>query len=159
MSTGSASTRSVVTLWHVLTATVCGTVAVTAYGGAIGLISGGLPLGPGLDSRLPLGSLLVAGLALLGFVAVPMSMATLAALRPHPTTPSRVLLAGIMLVVWIAVELLFLRAYAWLQPLYLLIGAAVVGLAWVLSRRSLRRRPGRGIPHAPKTRIDELGRW
>lgn len=154
MSTGSA-----VTPWHVLTATVCGTVAVTAYGGAIGLISGGLSLGPGLDSRLPFGSLLVAGLALLGFVAFPMSAATVAALRPRPTTPARVLLAGIMLVVWIAVELVFLRAYAWLQPLYLLIGAGVVGLAWMLRRRPARPKPFRGTPHAPAAQVDELGRW
>ena len=75
-------------------------------------------------------------------------------------TPARVLLAGIMLVVWIAVELGFLRAYAWLQPVYLVIGAAVVGLAWLVRPRPPRRKPVRR-DHAqpPGTRVDVLGRW
>ena len=68
--------------------------------------------------------------------------------------------AGIMLVVWIAVELGFLRAYAWLQPVYLVIGAAVVGLAWLVRPRPPRRKPVRR-DHAqpPGTRVDVLGRW
>ena len=119
------------TPWHTACAVLCGTVAVSAYAGAVGLIGGGLSFGPPIDDRLPFASLLVAGLALLGFVAVPMSVATAAAARPGPFTAALVLAAGELLIAWIAVELTFIQTYSWLQPLYLVGAGAVVALAWL----------------------------
>ncbi len=153
------STNPPVTALQVVTAVACSTAAATAYGGAIGLISGGLSLDPAVGARLPFASLPVAGLALLGFVAAPMSVATVAVLRRQGQTPTRVLAAGVLLIIWIAIELLFLQTYAWLQPVYLLLGTAVVCLAWRLGERLARpgrRRPDGAAPDRPQ--VDVLGR-
>jgi hypothetical protein len=55
-------------------------------------------------------------------------------------------LAGLLLIAWIAVELLILRRYFFLQPVIAGIGAAEILLAWRWQRSgkivTLRRRPG-----------------
>jgi hypothetical protein len=55
-------------------------------------------------------------------------------------------LAGLLLIAWIAVELLILRRYFFLQPVIAGIGAAEILLAWRWERSgkivTLRRRPG-----------------
>lgn len=122
------------TPWHTACTVLCGAVAFSAYAGAVGLIGGGLTFGPPIDERLPFASLLVAGLALLGFVAVPMSVAAVAAARPGPFTAAVVLAAGELLIAWIAVELTFIQTYSWLQPLYLVGAGVVVALSWLLAR-------------------------
>jgi hypothetical protein len=146
---------------HTACAVLCGALAVSAYAGGIGLIGGVLTFGPLIDDRLPFGSLLVAGLALLGFVAVPMSVAAAAAARPGPFTAVLVLAAGELLIAWIAVELIFIQSYSWLQPLYLVGAGTVVALAWILARghrdgplRADRASPTTASSPAP----DELGR-
>jgi hypothetical protein len=150
------------TPWHTACAVLCGTVAVSAYAGVVGLIGGGLTFGPPIDERLPFGSLLVAGLALLGFVAVPMSVAATAAARPGPFTAVAVLVAGELLIAWIAVELTFIQTYSWLQPLYLIGAGAVVALAWFLARapraHALRADPARPTAVSTSAGPDELGR-
>jgi hypothetical protein len=137
-------------------------VAVSAYAGGIGLIGGVLTFGPLIDERLPFGSLLVAGLALLGFVAVPMSVAAVAALRPGRYTAALVLLAGELLIVWIAVELIFIQTYSWLQPLCLIVAGTVVALAWRLARDPRYSALRSGPPHRTATSTsstpDVLGR-
>jgi hypothetical protein len=53
-------------------------------------------------------------------------------------------LAGLLLVAWIAVQLLILRRYFFLQPVIAGFGAAEVLLAWRWQRAAERgRRPGR----------------
>jgi hypothetical protein len=104
----------------------------------------------------------VAGLALLGFVAVPMSVAAAAAARPGPFTAVAVLVAGELLIAWIAVELTFIQTYSWLQPLYLIGAGAVVALAWFLARapraHDLRADPARPTAVSTSAGPDELGR-
>lgn len=150
------------TPWHTACTVLCATVAVSAYAGAVGLIGGGLSFGPPIDERLPFGSLLLAGLALLGFVAVPMSVAAAAAARPGPSTPVLVLAAGELLIAWIAIELTFIQAYSWLQPLYLVGAGTVVWLAWLLARApreaALRADPATPTTASSPAGTDELGR-
>jgi hypothetical protein len=137
-------------------------VAVSAYAGAIGLIGGGLSFGPLIDERLPLGSLLLAGLALLAFVAAPMSVAAVSAIRPGRHTPALVLGAGELLIAWIAVELVFIQAYSWLQPLCLIGAGTIVAMAWRLDNDPRDTAQRSGPAHATATSTssapDVLGR-
>ena len=156
-------TETAVSPLHVVTAVICGTAAVTAYAGAVGLIGGGLALGAALEDRLPFGSVLLAGLALLGFVAAPMSAAAIAALRPRRFTAATVLVAGELLLLWIAVELAFIQTYSWLQPVYLVVAAVVVALGWLLrpgspTRRAWPRRAATLRVHKAPEDADLLGR-
>jgi hypothetical protein len=151
------------TPWHTAGAVLCGTVAVSGFAGAVGLIGGGLSFGPEIDARLPFGSLLVAGLALLGFVAVPMTVAAVAAARPGPFTAVLVLAAGELLIAWIAVELTVIQTYSWLQPPYLVAAGAVVALAWLLARGGARDTalspdPAHSTTAQTSAGADELGR-
>jgi hypothetical protein len=60
---------------------VTGLIALSAYAGVVGLLGGGISFGETIDARLPFGSLILAGLALLAFVAVPMTIAAVAAAK------------------------------------------------------------------------------
>ena len=104
---------------------------------AIGLIPAGLLL-HGLSGGVP-------GVALLIGVAVPQFAAAaliVAGARPGLAAGY---LAGLLLVAWIAVQLLILRRYFFLQPVIAGIGAAEVLLAWRWQRAAGRGRPGRII--------------
>ena len=57
--------------------------------------------------------------------------------------PARIIPAGLLLVAWIAVQLLILRRYFFLQPVIAGIGAAEVLLAWRWQRAAGCGRPGR----------------
>jgi hypothetical protein len=71
--------RSIGKIIRISAAVVTGGIALTGFAGVVGLIGGGLSFGPAINARLPFGSLVLAGLALLVFVAVPMTVAALAA--------------------------------------------------------------------------------
>ena len=66
--------RVVTTVWTAL-------VALAAYAGAVGLATGSMSLGEEIDERLPFDSFVLAGLALLVFVALPTTVAALATWR------------------------------------------------------------------------------
>jgi hypothetical protein len=66
---------------RVTAAVITGAVALSGYAGVVGLLGGGISFGDTIDARLPFGSLFLAGLALLAIVAVPMTVASVAALR------------------------------------------------------------------------------
>ena len=119
-----------------LLATVNGALAWT---GAVGLIGGGLSFGDELDGRLPFGSLVLAGVALALVVAIPLSGLALLAWRSDRRVGDAALLVGTALVGWIAVQLLFLRAFSWFQPTYLVIGLWLAALGQHL-RTTARRR-------------------
>jgi hypothetical protein len=106
-------------------------VAVAAGAGAIALFLGATDFGSELDARLPFDSPAFAGFALLVVVALPMSaVAVLASQRDH-RAPIAAFIAGALLIGWIAVQLVVLRSFSWLQPLCAAIGAAVIILAVV----------------------------
>jgi hypothetical protein len=115
-------------------AMVTGGIALTGFAGVVGLIGGGLSFGAEINTRLPFGSLVLAGLALLVFVAIPMTIAAVAAERRHATSGDLVFASGLLLVMWIAVQLAFIQAYSWFHPTYLGAAVVVLGLGWLMNR-------------------------
>lgn len=104
-------------------------LAVGAYGGAIGLASGGLDLGEA-TARLPLQSLVLAGLALGLVNGVLPTVVVVGALRRRPWAPLGHLVVGVALTGWIVVQVAILGPPVhWLQALYLVWGLVVVALA------------------------------
>jgi hypothetical protein len=117
--------------WRLAVGTVAGLNAVGALGGAVGLVSGWLTLGDVTD-RLPLGSTVLAGIALGLFVCLPQAVLTLLALRRSSATAATSVLAGSLLVFWILLEVAFLQVLAGLQVTYLVIGLVQIGLGLLL---------------------------
>ena len=115
-------------------ALITGAIALFGYAGVVGLLGGGISFGDTIDARLPFGSLFVAGLALLAIVAVPMTVASVAAGRGMRYSADIVFGAGLVLVGWIAVELAFIKAYSWFHPTYLVAAIVVLGLSWLMNR-------------------------
>ena len=90
----------------------------------------------------PLTSWVLPGVALLIGVAVPQLAAAVligAGARPGLAVAY---LGGLLLVAWIAVQLLILRRYFFLQPVIAGIGSVEVLLAWRWQRRRALRLPG-----------------
>jgi len=102
-------------------------VALSAVGGAIGLVSGALSMGGDLESRLPLGSPVLAGVALAVVVAVPFAVLAAAAWQGSTRTDQLACVASVLLLGWLVVELAFIRELSFFQPLY---GAVAVGFVW-----------------------------
>jgi hypothetical protein len=105
------------------------TGAAAVYGGA-GLIRDGFGMADGWLAGTPLTGWLLPGVALLIGVAVPQfTAAALIAAGVRPGLAAGYL-AGLLLITWIAVELLILRRYFFLKPVIAGIGAAEILLAW-----------------------------
>jgi pimeloyl-ACP methyl ester carboxylesterase len=115
--------------------------ALAAWGGAVGLATGAIDFGERIDARLPFDSLVLAGLALAVSVAIPLTVLAWAASTRAPRTDVIALVAGLMLIAWIVVQVVVLRAFSLFQPTYLGIGAAFVAAS---HRVELRPAP-RGI--------------
>jgi hypothetical protein len=84
---------------RVTAAVITGAIALSGYAGVVGLLGGGISFGDTIDARLPI-------------VAVPMTVASVAAGRGMRYGADIVFGAGLALVAWIAVELAFIEAYA-----------------------------------------------
>ena len=119
---------------HAWLTALAGFVAVSAYGGAVGLIGGWLRLGSSITARLPLHSPAFAGIALACVVAVPATVVAVLAWRRHPRDRDAATLAGVLLVGWIVVEVAVVRQFSALQVVY---GLAGLGLIASGSRRML----------------------
>jgi hypothetical protein len=126
--------------WHPwsLAALAALTGAAAVYGGAE-LIRDGFGMPDGWLAGTPLTGWVLPGVALLIGVAVPQFAA--AALIGSGARPALAAgyLAGLLLIAWIAVELLILRRYFFLQPVIAGLGAAEVLLAWRWQRNGLNR--------------------
>ena len=116
------------------TAALTGIIALSAYAGVVGLVGGAISFGETIDARLPFHSLFVAGMALLFFVAAPMTVAAVACVRDLRYASELVFGAGLLLVVWIAVELAFIKSYSWFHPTYLGLAILVLIGGWLLER-------------------------
>jgi hypothetical protein len=113
------------------------TLAALAIGTGVAAVWGGVQLiqdGFGMpDSWLagtPITGWLLPGVALLIGVAVPQLSAAVVIATGGPRALAAGYLAGLLLVAWIAVELLILQHYFFLQPAIAAIGMAEVLLAW-----------------------------
>lgn len=111
--------------------------AVGAAGGAWSLIvtgmgdvdAGATRLGTlGLTSWVPGGWALVAG------VSVPMAVTGLLLWTGHAWGPLLAILSGMALVTWIVVQVTYIGLVSWLQPTFLLVGAAVAAGGVLLVR-------------------------
>ncbi len=121
-------------------------VALSAWGGAAGLVTGSLALEGGLNARLPFHSPVLGGLALAALVAVPFTLLAASAWRGSERTDELALGSGALLVGWILVELAFVRALSFFHPLYLVIGGWFV----FCGRHALKRDRGDRVePAAP----------
>src|SRR6201982_929521 len=124
------------------------TGAAAVYGGA-GLIRDGFGMPDGWLAGTPLTGWVLPGVALLIGVAVPqLAAAALIGAGARPGLAAGYL-AGLLLVAWIAVQLLILRRYFFLQPVIAGIGAVEVLLAWRWQRRRALRLPGLLRPVRP----------
>jgi hypothetical protein len=103
-------------------------VALSAVGGAIGLVSGALSIGGQLEGRLPFDSPVLAGVALVVVVAVPFAVLAVAAWRGSHRTDLVACAAGVLLLGWLVVELVIIRELSFFQPFYAAIAA---GFLWV----------------------------
>lgn len=107
-------------------ATAAALVAGSAFGGAAGLATGMLSLGAEMDARLPFGSRPFGGAALACVVGVPFSVLASMAWNGDRRAGSASVGAGWILILWIAVQLAFLRRVSFLHPLFAAIGALFV---------------------------------
>ena len=140
--------------WHPWTLAVLDglTGAAAVYGGA-GLIRDGFGMPDGWLAGTPLTGWVLPGVALLIGVAVPqLAAAALIGAGARPGLAAGYL-AGLLLVAWIAVQLLILRRYFFLQPVIAGIGAAEVMLAWRWQRAAVRSRPGRIVTRVRDQRL------
>ena len=116
----------------------CGFMSAAAGAGVVGLVGGGIDLGPTIRERLPLHSQLVGGVALAGLVGAPMGAAAVAGWRRSSRTGDLAVLAGTALAGWIVGQVAIIRTYFWLQPVCLGYGVAVAGAGLALRREAAR---------------------
>ncbi len=112
--------------------------AIAAWAGAVALVTGGIDFGDRANDRLPFDSLVFAGLALAAIVAAPLTMLAWSAWAGADRTSDVALVVGLMLIGWIVVQVVVLRAFSLFQPAYLGIGAF-----FVVASRRVRLGPGR----------------
>ncbi len=104
-------------------------LALGAYGGAIGLLTGAMDFGPATDD-LPFGSTVLAGIALAVIVGLPPTVVFVAALRNQQWASAGHWIVGIALVGWILVQVGFLGwPPHWLQITYFIYGLTILWLA------------------------------
>ncbi|NKQ51836.1 hypothetical protein HFP15_02955 [Amycolatopsis sp. K13G38] len=106
-------------------ASFSGLIAIFAYAGAAGLITGSIDFGDVINGRLPFGSPVFGGVALAVIVGVPMTAVTYFGSKRDTRTSPAAVVAGTLLVGWIVVEIGFVRSYSWLQPVCAFAGLAV----------------------------------
>jgi uncharacterized membrane protein YagU involved in acid resistance len=113
-------------------AVFAGLIALSAWGGAAGLIAGFLDLGAEVTDRLPFDSPVLGGIALIMTVAAPMTLVAVLAWRGDPRTGPVTVAAGVLQIWWIVVEVAFIQVFSFFHPIYIAIGIAFI----VLGRRS-----------------------
>lgn len=111
-------------------------LAVGAWAGAGGLISGAMTLGE-YAKELPFESLVLGGIALGLVVALPATIVVVASMRHLRWADRGHLLVGALLMGWIVVQVGFIGLNAWLQPFMFTLGLAI----FVLGSVHLRHRP------------------
>jgi len=133
--------------------TLLGQADVAAVYGGAGLIRDGFGMPDSWLAGTPLTGWVLPGVALLIGVAVPqLAAAALIVTGARPGLAAG-FLAGLLLVAWIAVQLLILRRYFFLQPVIAGIGAAEVLLAWRWWRAAGGGRPGRIVTGSRDQRL------
>jgi hypothetical protein len=117
-------------------------VAANAVYGGIGLLVNGMGMPDEWLENLPVDTWTWPGVALLVTVALPQLVAAWLVWRHHPSAGLAGLVAGLGLVLWIAVQLALLRRYFFLQPVIAGLGIVEVALAWAWIRQGRTRLSG-----------------
>ena len=102
-------------------------------------MTGALDFGASIDERLPFDSTVLAGLALIAIVAVPLTVLAWSAAIGGPRTDDLALGSGLLLIGWIIGQIAVIQAYSWFQPAYLVIGAGFVAASHRVELTPLRR--------------------
>jgi dienelactone hydrolase len=100
--------------------------ALAAWAGAIALITGGADFGESINDRLPFDSPVLAGFALGIVVGIPLTVLAWSAWTGGPSTDDLALVTGVVLIGWIVVQVVVIRAFSFFQPAYLAVGVAFV---------------------------------
>ncbi len=117
--------------WQGVTvAVLLAVVGINGVYGGVGLMRDGMGMPADWVERLPFGSWVLAGIALLIGVALPQFAACWLALSRNRRAALGAALAGTVLVAWIVVQVLLLRRYFFLQPVIAVLGLVEVSLAW-----------------------------
>ena len=100
--------------------------AVSAVGGGIGLVAGGLGVPTVLLRHTPFESFVVPGIFLAVVIGGSATIGATALIADWRRAPVISAAAGAVMVGWIAGETLLVEGFSWLQGLYLLTGAVTV---------------------------------
>lgn len=101
-------------------------IALSAYAGAAGLVTGWLTLDEVVAARLPFGSPVLGGLALALIVGAPNTWLAWLAWHGDPRADAVAFLSGVSLIGWILVQLAFIREFSFFHPTYLAVGAILI---------------------------------
>lgn len=112
----------------------CAGVSINAFAGAIGLTVGAIDLGVEAQSRLPMASTALAGLALALIVGLPMGVAAMSAFAGGGWSGPIAHSAGVLLVAWILVQPAVIGETSWLQGTFGLIGVLIALRGWRITR-------------------------
>jgi hypothetical protein len=118
---------------HRVIGTLAAATAVSAYGGAAGLVAGFLATDATLDSRLPFASPVFGGIALACIVGIPSTFLAVRAFAGDTSFAPTAVAVGVLLIGWIGVELAFIRELSFFHPIY-----AAIGLVFVRAGRAAR---------------------
>ncbi len=102
--------------------------AVAAAAGGVCLAIGVIDIGAELTPRLPWGSAILGGIALVLVVAVPNTILTVLAWHRDRRTGAAAVAVGALLIAWILIELAFIRELSFFHPLYVVIGIVMITL-------------------------------
>lgn len=129
-ATGTATDRRLKTVATIAAALT----GLLAFAGAIGVVGGGADFGKQVEERLPWESPVLAGIALALVVGVPTTLAAFTLWRSMPQAAVTTLIAGLMLVAWIAVQIAVIREFNPLQVIFGLLGLLLLATGWHFAR-------------------------
>ncbi|MBB5916740.1 hypothetical protein BJY24_005652 [Nocardia transvalensis] len=111
---------------------ISGFTAFWAMAGAVGLLCGGADLGATVTARLPWHSPGLAGVLLALVIGAPMALTAAAVVRRDGRSDRAAVLSGALLIGWTAVQPAIIGQFSRLQPVFGLLGVAVVALGLYL---------------------------
>jgi hypothetical protein len=135
-----------------------GLLAVGAYAGAIGMITGGVDFGEAA-ARLPFQSMVLAGWALALVNGLLPTLVVIGVLQRRAWSGYGHITAGAGLIAWIVVQVSVLGPpIHWLQLLYFTWGVAILTLGWRLQSDVGGRRPKAGLIRGTRSTVNPSGR-
>ncbi|PXW30333.1 UNVERIFIED_CONTAM: hypothetical protein DES50_108143 [Williamsia faeni] len=122
----ATANRSSKRIWRATAMVTATTTSVLALAGAIGVAGGGTRFGEEIESRLPWQSPVFAGIALAVVVGIPTALAAFTLWRNTTQAALITLIAGFLLVGWIAVQIAVIQTFNPLQVVFGLVGFQLV---------------------------------